>query len=386
MKIAYIFVRFPVWSETFAVNDVLEMEKNLEKIDVYNLRPTDKMDFTGKSCVYEADLGTNMFGLMIMILNPILFFNWLFWLISHEINRPTLFIKCLLLGPQNFYIWNKIINNQYDIVHLFWGHFTSNLGYLLKKSKSSPRLSMFLGAYDLGFGLSISKDIANKADFLWTHSFYNLEQIDKLGVDSSLVKVVHRGVNAEHFKNNSLDKSKNDIVCIGRMIEDKGFDKVVEVFSMLLKEKRGLVLHLIGTGPVESTLKKQVKDLGIEANVLFYGKLSHEEVLKKLEQSNIFLFMSRYSGDRLPNVVKEAMAKECLCVVSNTFGIEELVINGETGFIVDKLDTEKAYEICLDILNSSDSFENMRAMAKKSILTNFTVQSATQKYLKYWNS
>ena len=63
-----------------------------------------------------------------------------------------------------------------------------------------------------------------------------------------------------------------------------------------------------------------------------------------MAESDIFLFLSSKAGERLPNVVKEAMLSGCICIVSNTPGIDELIEDGKTGFIIDKAQRELGYK------------------------------------------
>ena len=67
-----------------------------------------------------------------------------------------------------------------------------------------------------------------------------------------------------------------------------------------------------------------------------------------MASSDIFLFLSSKAGERLPNVVKEAMLAGCICIVSNTPVIDELIEDGKTGFIIE----EKNYALIPDLISS----------------------------------
>ena len=55
----------------------------------------------------------------------------------------------IALIPMSFYMFEKLKKEKPDIVHLFWGHYPSLVGYLVKKNMPDTKLSQFLGAYDL---------------------------------------------------------------------------------------------------------------------------------------------------------------------------------------------------------------------------------------------
>ena len=100
--------------------------------------------------------------------------------------------------------------------------------------------------------------------------------------------------------------------------------------------------------------------------------------------SDIFLFLSSKAGERLPNVVKEAMLSGCICIVSNTPGIDELIEDGKTGFIIE----ENKYDLIPNLISSLNEIkkEEIRANAKEFILKNFDVELSMKKYINIWES
>ena len=392
LKLGYIFVRFPVWSETFAVNDVVEMNKHVDKLKIYNLRsnasPIDEFKYSGfdsiKDKIVEANFVKYVIGKFIALTHPILLIKWLYWLFKNEIRNPVNFLKCYLLGPQVFYIWNEIKKENLDIVHLFWGHFTSSVGFLIKESQLPTKISLFLGAYDLELGLNISVDMANKSDFVFTHAGYNISQMEKLGIKKEKIQVIHRGVNLDLFKDKDFTKKKGKFITVGRLTKPKAFDDALKVFAKLYKSNANIELTILGTGPEEDYLKVLAKELQIQSSVIFKGRVNHNDVLQELEDAEIFLFPSKYQGDRLPNVVKEAMASGCVSVVTDTAGINELVDNGVSGFIYPMGDNEKATTLCQNILEGKVEGDKISKAAQKKVRNDFSVNASAEKYLEIW--
>ena len=97
-------------------------------------------------------------------------------------------------------------------------------------------------------------------------------------------------------------------------------------------------LTIVGGGPEKFNLKKISNYYNLDDLISFTGHISHENVFRFLSQSEIFLFLSVKASERLPNVVKEAMSVGCICVVSKTVGIEELIQDNINGYIVDPVD------------------------------------------------
>ena len=207
-----------------------------------------------------------------------------------------------------------------------------------------------------------------------------------MDIKTDKVNVIHRGINIKDLSLviENINKKNNQIICAGRFLPDKGFDKVIDIFSKLHKNINNSNLVLVGYGSAQSDLEKQTIDLNIESNVTFTGYLSQKDVLKFMAESDIFLFLSSKAGERLPNVVKEAMLAGCICIVSNTPGIDELIEDGKTGFIIE----ENNYDLIPNLISSLNEIkrEEIRTNAKEFILKNFDVELSMKKYINIWKS
>ncbi len=393
MKISYITMQFPAPSETFASSDVKSLNKLNPELSVYSLK-SKHADYNKmiedrelqNIAIVTCEVKENIFGLIEIIKSPFLFISLLFWLIKNDLRKTGHFIRCFALIPASFHILSQLKKQKPDVVHLFWGHYPSLVGFLVRKVLKDSKISMFLGAYDLEYNLNISRDLAKNADFIFTHAKANIPQLNKMNIETNRINIIHRGINIKNLSLviENINKKNNQIICAGRFLPDKGFDKVIDIFSKVNKNIKNSNLLLVGYGSAQSDLKKQTIDLKIESNVTFTGYLSQNDVLKNMASSDIFLFLSSKAGERLPNVVKEAMLAGCICIVSNTPGIDELIEDGKTGFIIE----EKNYALIPDLISSLDEIkkEEIRANAKEFIIKNFDVELSMKKYINIWKS
>lgn len=386
-------MQFPAPSETFASSDIQSLNKLNPELSVYSLK-SKHSDYNRmikdrklqNISIFTCKVKENILGLIEIIKSPFLFISLLFWLIKNDLKKTGHFIRCFALIPASFYILSQLKKEKTDVVHLFWGHYPSLVGFLVKRVLKNSKISMFLGAYDLEYNLNISKDLAKNADFIFTHAKANIPQLNKMNIKTDKINVIHRGINIKDLSLviESIHKKSNQIICAGRFLPDKGFDKVIDIFSKLHKNINNSNLVLVGYGLAQSDLEKQTIDLKIESNVTFTGYLSQNDVLKFMAESDIFLFLSSKAGERLPNVVKEAMLAGCICIVSNTPGIDELIEDGKTGFIIE----ENNYDLIPNLISSLNEIkkEEIRANAKEFILKNFDVELSMKKYINIWES
>lgn len=175
------------------------------------------------------------------------------------------------------------------------------------------------------------------------------EDIVRLGCPEEKVMVFYGGVDPGKFKlRKGKEKEKIKIMMCGRFVEKKGFEYGIRAFAKITKEHKNTLMYIVGDGELKEKLKELTSSLNIASKVKFLGVLSHKEVQKQMEESDIFLAPSitAKNGDKegIPTVIKEAMATGLPVVSTYHAGIPELVKDGETGFLVAEKDVEALTE------------------------------------------
>jgi glycosyltransferase involved in cell wall biosynthesis len=127
------------------------------------------------------------------------------------------------------------------------------------------------------------------------------------------------------------------ILSIGRAVEKKGFDELLTALATLPAELAWRFVH-IGGGPLLAQLKSQAQQLGLASRIEWRGAQDQPQVLAALREADLFALASRVArnGDRdgLPNVLMEAQSQGLAVVATRAGAIEELVLEGRTGFLV----------------------------------------------------
>jgi glycosyltransferase involved in cell wall biosynthesis len=117
------------------------------------------------------------------------------------------------------------------------------------------------------------------------------------------------------------------VVSVGRLAAPKDFSTLVAAVARLPEGRAHL--RVFGDGPLRSELESQKRALGIDAAVEFAGEVP--DVRPHLEDAEVFVLASRSEG--MPVSVLEAMAAGLPVVASAVPGLEEVVLEGETGFL-----------------------------------------------------
>ncbi|MEX2454235.1 MAG: glycosyltransferase [Rhodospirillaceae bacterium] len=133
------------------------------------------------------------------------------------------------------------------------------------------------------------------------------------------------------------------ILCVGRAVEKKGHDILLEALARLPAGLHWRLTH-VGGGPLKDRLRAQAARLGISGRISWCGALTQGEVIERYRAADLFVLASRVGrdGDRdgLPNVLMEAQSQGLACVASAVSAIPELILDGETGVLVPPEDAD----------------------------------------------
>lgn len=390
MKVSFILMKFPVPSETFISNDIKGFLNHGIQGRVYTLlgKSASHEELLKQRTLEDVPLVTStitrvLYGFLLMVKQPFLFLQVTTWILTNEYKRPIILTKCLSLLPISFCILKDVKDNKPDIVHLMWGHFPSIVGWLVKAQHPEVIISIFLGAYDLELKLEISASLSKKADIIWTHAKANIPRLVGMGVPSEKISLAYRGISLESLPKN-FDEKEPILISAGRLIPQKGFDVLIKAFKKVVEHRPESKLVILGSGPEEESLIRLSKDLGIKDKVYFKGHLSQANVFQEMSKAKIFILPTTHSGERLPNVIKEAMGCRCYCLSSKSVGIEELLIDGKTGFVIPSNKAEAYAEKAIEILTNESNFSSILKNATKLICESFDRNSISKAYISEW--
>lgn len=142
------------------------------------------------------------------------------------------------------------------------------------------------------------------------------------------------------------------------------------------------VLDMYGSGEELEATKDLVKQLEVEDVVNFKGNMPNEDILKAMQQHEIFLFTSD-KNEGWGAVTNEAMSNGCAIVASDTIGsIPFLVKNGENGCIFKSCDLNSLCEKVEWLLDNPNRRYEIAKSAYYTMRDVWSPQSAAQKFVK----
>ncbi len=128
------------------------------------------------------------------------------------------------------------------------------------------------------------------------------------------------------------------IVSVGRCIEKKGFPVLIDACALLKARGIAFECQIVGSGPLESEYRAKVATLGLEREVHLTGAQPQEVVRELLGGATLFALACAEEADggmdNLPTVIAEAMAFSLPVVSTRLAGVPEMVEHGQSGLLV----------------------------------------------------
>jgi glycosyltransferase involved in cell wall biosynthesis len=166
------------------------------------------------------------------------------------------------------------------------------------------------------------------------------------------------------------DYSANNVLAMGRLCPQKGFDLLINIWNKLPDEsKRNWHLHIVGAGPDKEKLENKIRQLNLIDNVSI---VPPQKNVKELYSSHsVFCFSSRYEGFGL--VLEEAMALGLACISFDCpCGPSDFMDDGEDGYLIPLGNEELFAEKLQALLSSASLRSRLGEKASQKIQANYT--------------
>ena len=168
------------------------------------------------------------------------------------------------------------------------------------------------------------------------------------GASQSSTAVHHMGISPHEISYDwqSWEGTQPVVTTVCRLVEKKGIEFALRALAVLEASRPEIDwrYHIIGDGPLRTSLERLASELGLAHRVTFLGSLPHCEVKRQLRSAHLFLLPSVTASDGdmegIPVALMEAMAAGLIAVSTYHSGIPELIEDGATGFLAPERDTE----------------------------------------------
>lgn len=273
---------------------------------------------------------------------------------------------------------------KYDIIHLHNIHrFSLGLFKFLKKAKKTiiwtfhdywlfcPRYNFLNGNMEICNEncIKCTKRIYRNVIYYLRNKYFKskFKEIDKLisfyiapsnfmkskllnfGIKEEKVILLHNGIDLKKWNFCKIENS-NVILFIGRISYEKGLKYLINAMPLILKEINDIFLYIVGDGNEKEKMENLVKELNLQNNIKFFGRV--KEVEEYYKKCSIVIIPSIWN-EVFPNVGLEGLAIGRAIVGSNLGGIIDFIEDGKNGYLVSPRDSKDIAEKILKILKEN---------------------------------
>jgi len=256
----------------------------------------------------------------------------------------------------------------------------------IRVAKACQKMNIPLIVYFRGYDAYIYKilnDFKHEYKFMFQQANYLIavsrdirNELIRMGAEPSKIIYQPSGVDCKIFKPVDAGQNPPNFLAVGRLVEKKAPHLTLLAFYNALQKKPDLRLRLIGTGPLLGVCYNLVSSLGMKDSVELLGQQSHEKVIEEMRNARAFLQHSikALDGDceGTPNSVMEASASALPVISTRHAGIKDIVIENQTGFLVDEMDINSMEKYILLLSDQPILAKNMGSSGRKHVCTNFS--------------
>jgi len=275
---------------------------------------------------------------------------------------------------------------KFDLVHIHRLD-VGFTGAVIKENCGKPFVVTCHGSdvYDFPFKdeyrHSIAKYTLNKVDHVIAASKSEADKLLSLGLDSRKLSQIPNGFDDALFSpvlqksaraELGLPLNKKILLSVATLDEVKGHIYLIRAMHTITKIRSDVIAVIIGSGPLEEKLRKEITKLGLTEKVLLIGREPHNRIPSWINASDIFLLPSLNEG--FPTVIPEAMACGKPIIGTNVGGIPDAISDEDIGILVNAADPEALAQAILDSLSRKWPSERICESAQKYSLRTITEQ------------
>jgi glycosyltransferase involved in cell wall biosynthesis len=389
MRVGYVLKRYPRFSETFVVNEVLAHEAAGSQIDLFALGPSDDTHFQDIIARVRAPL-TYLRAEGLRAAD--------FWagLSDAAARVPGLMASLSYAGGQparDVYqaamLAKLVVAKRIDLLHAHFASSPANIARLAARFARVP-FTFTAHAKDIFHRDVDGADLRTKlreAAAAVTVSDFNLNHLRReFGHDADRVHRVYNGMDLTRFPfTGGIGRRPRRVIAVGRLVEKKGFDFLIRAAAELKRRRVDFSCLIVGHGEMEQALKSLISELRVGDRVELSGPRPQNEVVDLLSSSAVLaapcVVGADGNRDGLPTVLLEAMALGTPCVSTDVTGVPEVLRDGQTGLAVPQRDPMRLAAALERLLDDAELGRRLAGAARALIESEFD-QSRTSAQLR----
>ncbi len=345
MRLAYLYSRYPVLSQTFCDTEMLELERRGFELLIGSIHsPLTSIRHAHaqrlKAPVHYAPPAPILKLWEVQVRKGM---RWPTEMVRTHQRKYGATFKPALRARNACYFAELFQREGIQHFHVHFANRAAHTALFLKEISGIPFSVTAHGQdfmSDLGSEALLS-EICEAAEFVAVETDYSRGLLSaRCPAASGKIHRVYNGMNLSNFAPASMAEGSRApirIVSIGRLVEFKGFSHLIAACAKLKKRGFEFTCEIIGDGPLRDELQSSIAVARLDSVVTLSGALPQEAVFRKLRECDIFVLACvvdrNGASDVFPTVILEAMASSRPVVSTTLAGIPEAVVHGLTGLL-----------------------------------------------------
>jgi glycosyltransferase involved in cell wall biosynthesis len=394
MKIAYVLSQFPVISQTFVMNEIVELIAKGHEVFIFSLSRPRGAGMHREVSKYFLIERTHYFPVVSCI--------------SSDMQEPGPRLASLgsqVYGPDSFggrvlnlicraavapYFARLAERLKIEVLHAHFYGMASSLAALVSGRTGIP-FTYTCHAVDIFVAPRprVMRRHMDAASRIITPSEYNKEYLMRLtGIPSGKIEVIRACHAIDKFKAVQRRENGRVIISTGRLVEKKGIAYAISALQTLVGEFPDLRYRIIGNGPEKRKIQDLVKSLNLEMYVELLDRSGHTSFMQNLAIAAFMVLpcVRTEEGDMdvCPLVLQEAMCSGVPVLSTNISAIPELIENGVEGLVVPPNDVYSLAAAMRSLLKNEDLREQMGQAGRRKMDDKFNIHEEVDKLLTVW--
>lgn len=391
MRVAYLFERFPTFTQTFCVREVCAIRSRQPDLPVFSIRRPSGEPAQDYPADATRDIGYVPADIEEALRREAAPFperlrrRWALWRQSKQSDRKRCY-EALWLGP-------RLREAGIGHVHVHFAGMAARTAWWLHRlygirySITAHANDFFVGANDRA-QVTLSDLFRDVAQIVTVSEFSKRLLAERFPFAASRIHRVYNGIDPARFEGAAAPDAPPLVLAVGRYIEKKGFGTLVEAIAALPPDV-AVTCQIIGEGPLENDLRRAAAELRGAARVEITGPLSEGEIIRRMARATAFVIPcivdAKGDSDNLPTVIMEAMAAGLPVISTPVAGVPEMVVDGETGRIVPEHDARAVAEALQEFLRDPEAARRMGAAGRARCREMFAVDVTSRALEQVWN-
>ncbi|MFK7846201.1 MAG: glycosyltransferase family 4 protein [Rhodothermales bacterium] len=390
LRVGYVVKRYPRFSETFIVNEILAHEKAGLDLDIFALRPPVDTHFQpaiarvraevtylrdkGKmSDLWEALRGANEHMPSCQT-----------EMLSFDDEQVGTVYQALQLATA---VKEKGINHLH-------AHFATSAATVARMAAALAGITYTFTAHakDIFHESVVEADLRKKlqdASSTITVSDFNVEYLqEKYGPAAQRVVRIFNGIELDRFQYKAPSERPPCIVAVGRLVEKKGFSCLIDACDILADRGIAFKCQIIGEGMLYDQLNEQIKEVALSHCIELVGPRPQSEIAGLLQNAAVFaapcVIGKDGNRDGLPTVLLESMALGTPCISTDVTGIPEILHDEETGLLVPQEDAMALADAIERLINHGSLRVRLAEKARQLIEMQFDIHRNAERIRKHF--